>query len=191
MARTVAEFHEIAAGLLTAAKTAHDGERTPDNVTVWRHTAHVLSMYANKEKGADRTATWGAFWSDGIDHVGFTRLLARRTRFARCEADGSAPLYDDSVAEWEFSLAEMIVTGESCNAYAVKMNRTDAIRRLGLEFDVVLNITAAYTGCSHDDIMTALRECDGEAPRYSYGPDGREYAPHPLFELITANRPTL
>lgn len=191
MARTVAEFHEIAATLLVEMKTAHDEMRTPDNVTTWRHAASVLSMYANKEKGADRTATWGAFWADGMDHIGFMRLLARRTRFARCRADGDAPLCDDSVTEWEFSLAEMLVTGESCNAYAAKMNRADAIRRLGLEFDVVVNVTAAYTGRSHGDIMAALRECDGEGPRYSYGPDGREYAPHPLFELITANRPTL
>lgn len=191
MARTVAEFHEIAAALLVEMKTEHDEMRTPDNVTTWRHAAHVLSMYANKEKGADRTATWGAFWSDGIDRIGFVRLLARRTRFARCQADGDAPLCDDSVEEWERLLAHAITAAESAHAFAVKIHKADAARRLGLELDMSLNIAAAYTGCSDDDLRAALRECDGEHPTYTHTPEGRVNNPHPLFELITANRPTL
>lgn len=205
MANTVTEFHEIAARMLAVARAelaarpkpgeiGYLNQASQDATTVWRRTAHLLSDYANKEQSAPTgsdTPGWGAFWGNGADELGFSRLLARRTRFARCDVDGSASLLDDSVIHWEYDLALELVSSESPIVVARKMGSAGTLRRTELEHEVTMNVAAAYTGLPLGDLREALLNNGGELPSYGYRNGGRSYSDHSVFNLITANRPTI
>lgn len=188
MGHTLADWHREAAEMAFGARTAHDrmisngrGREREDAVTVWRRTAHVLNEYANGQPWD----TWEAFWGEAMSRDAYLRLIERRSRFNRCDENGEAVTVRDSVADWERSLAHAITASEKRAAYAHRVGLEEPTRRTELELSVDLSIAAAYTGCSLDDLRTALRDCDGQDPDYG-DPTG-----HPLFELITANRPTV
>lgn len=188
------DWHREAAGMLDGTRSAYDlrtrltdQEQREDAVTVWRHTARLLSEYANGESGS----TWEAFWADAMSRDAYLRLLTDRSRFNRCGSDGDASLSRDSVLGWEFDLTRAITAGHRHAKAARAAGRAEPIRRLTLEFGVAVSVAAAYAGCSRDAILGALDAADGSDPVIVSRHGVREYAPHALRELITANRPSV
>jgi hypothetical protein len=204
--RTVVEFHATLAEMLISAKRQHDGREAAGltaaeragTVDMWRRFAHLAGIYANGAAVRGIRPNWKAFWEDGIDRAGMLRLIARRGRFTRLhETENAAEvLSDDTLDDWECRLAgELVFT---LSLVESPLSRTDAFtsRRVATEHDVTLSVARAYTGLDLATLRRAVREADGVKPVYGYGnlPDGgygRQYRPHALMELITANRPTV
>jgi hypothetical protein len=203
MGQTVKGFHGALADMLIKAKTVHDARPKPgepgylnqasqDAVTIFRRIAHLASGYANGEAKRGIRPTWEAFWRDGIDRRGYVRLLDTRTRFKRCDADGEAATYDDSVTYWEWSLARAVMWTDHLIPEARKTGNPETIARITLDHAVTVRLAAAYTGLDVGDVRRAMAEAEGaevDPPTYHGG--GREYPAHPVFELITAGRPTV
>jgi len=205
MGRTLGEFHGILADHLINARRRYDGRPGPgepgylsdesaDAVTVWRHLAHVANMYANGEDVRGKRPTWEAFWADGMDRAAFLRLIAKRSRITRALANGGdmdVMFVDDSVRYWEYDLALLTMTRVDHVEAARRYGKAEAVRRIGLELEVSLTVAQAYTGVDMATLRRTVRECGDARPTYpGHGPDGRTWEPHPLFDLITANRPT-
>lgn len=207
MGRTLVEFHGLLADMLTDARDKYDARPGPgesgylndasaDAVTAWRHLAHVVDSYAN---GADKRGIrpgWGAFWSDGMDRPALLKLIARRSRITRAVSNGGdmdTMLVDDSVRYWEYGLALSMMTDVDHLLAAHRCKKTEAVRRIGLELALSVTVVAAYTGLDAAEIQKTVEDCGTTRPTYpGHGPDGsRTWEPHPLFDLITANRPTV
>lgn len=208
MGRMVTEFHGLMADLLISARRQHDGRPGPgqpgylgdasaDAVTVWRHAAHVANMYANGAGALGIRPGWAAFWEDGLNRADFLRLMEERSRILRAVDNGGNMdtfLVDDSVRYWEYELATMAVTKADHAAAAERYRKAEAVRRIGLELDVTVTVTEMYTGLDRATILRTLRECGETRPEYPShgGEDGeRVWKAHPLFDMITANRPTV
>ena len=206
MGRTVEEFHGLLADLLINTRRKHDGRPGPgqlgylgdesaDAVTMWRHMAHLAHSYANGAEVRGIRPTWSDLWEDGMDREKFLALITDRSRILRAVKSGGdmdAMLVDDSVRYWEFTLALSTVTDDE-NAESARQNgNREAARRIMLETEIDLAVIRAYTDVDIATLRRTLRECKGERPM-SPGVDGngaRKWEPHPLFDLITANRPT-
>lgn len=207
MGRTVAKFHELLAQLLSNTRRKHDGRPGPgqpgylsdesaDAVTMWRHMAHMAHSYANGADVRGIRPTWSDLWEDGMDREKFLALITERSRILRAVKRGGdmdAMLVDDSVRYWEYDLALFTVTNDECAESARQSGNREAARRLMLETEIDLALIRAYTGVGIATLRRTLRECKGERPTYpGRGRDGsRTWEPHPLFDLITANRPTV
>lgn len=200
MARTVKEFHEIAADLGMSAKRQHDGREAAgltareraQAVNVWRRTAHLLSGYANGADVRGRRPTWSAFWDDGLTRDGILALITERSRFNRCDGDGDAPYADDSVIHWEHGLAGELVFTHGLTESPLARNDLFTQDRVGTEYEVTVSLAVAYTGLDIATVRRAVTRADGNRPAYGYATErgGREYVSHPVFDLIKANRPT-
>lgn len=206
MTRTLVEFHGLLADLLINARRKYDGRPGPgepgylgdesaDAVTLWRHLASTVNGYANGAHVRGIRPTWEAFWADGMDRAKFLKLVARRSRIVRAISNGGdmdTTLVDDSVRYWEYDLALSTVTNDGYAESARRSGNREAARRITLETEVDLTVIQAYTGVDLATLRSTLRECEGKHPAYpGQGPDGsRAWEAHPLFDLITANRPT-
>lgn len=192
MGQTVAQFHETGSELLISAWHQHKGraELIPvdreNAVTVWRHTAHLFSDYAN-----GHGENWSAFWDAGMNREKFRSLLDRRSRFNRCGTDGDAKLYADSILSWEFDLTREVITSQNFAQSAHSVGYEEPARRLGHDHEVGVSVVTAYTGCSLPDVRRALTAGAGGLPERKYQGAKITYTPNPLFDLIRANRPTL
>lgn len=207
MSHTVAEFHGLLADRLVSARRKYDGRPGPgqpgylnaesqDATTAWRHLAHLANGYANGGEKRGIRPTWEAFWADGMDRAAFLRLIERRSRILRAVKNGGdmdTMLVDDSVRYWEYDLALGIMTHIDHVEAARRYNKPEAVRRIGLELDLSMIVAQAYTGLDLATLHRTARECGDVRPTYpGHGPDGsRTWEPHPLFDLITANRPTV
>lgn len=204
--RALAEFHGLLADHLISAYRQHAGRPGPgepgylnvesqDAVTVWRRLAHVVSGYANGADVRGRRPTWEAFWADGMDRDKFLKLIVRRSRIVRALANGGdldTTLVDDSVRYWENSLALSTITDDGHAESARQTGHREAARRLMLETEIDFAVIQAYTGVDIGTLRRTVRECGGKRPTYpgSDGNGSRTWEAHPLFDLITANRPT-
>ena len=205
MARTLAEFHGILADLLTDARRRYDGRPGPGEpgyldiesqnaTTAWRHLAVTVHGYANGAHVRGIRPTWEAFWADGMDRSKFLKLIARRSRIVRAISNGGdmdTTLVDDSVRYWENELATGIMTRVDHVEAARRYNKPDAVRRIGLELELSLTVAQAYTGVDMATLRRTVQGCGDVRPVYpTYDADGnRKWEAHPLFDLITANRP--
>jgi hypothetical protein len=207
MGRTVAEFHGLLADLLINTRRKYDGRPGPgqlgylgqesqDAVTMWRHMAHMAHSYANGADVRGIRPTWSDLWEDGMDREKFLALITERSRILRAVKRGgdmdTMPV-DDSVRYWEFSLALSTVTNDEHAESARRSGNQEATRRIMLETEIDLALIRAYTDVDIATLRRRLRECKGERP-VSPGVDAdgnRKWEPHPLFDLITANRPTV
>ncbi len=201
MARTLEEFHGLLADLLISARRKNDGvpgpgqpgylsDESADAVTMWRHMAHMVSVYANGADVRGVHPTWAAFWEDAPTRDKFLSLVAERSRITRAvsrDGDMDVMYVGDSVRYWEFSLALSTVTNDEHAESARRSGNREATRRIMLETEIDLALIRAYTGVDIATLRRTLRECKGERPvtRAGHGWDA-----HPLFDLITANRPT-
>lgn len=180
------KWHKLAAGQVFDAFVAYneradldDARDREDVVTVWRRVVHLLSHYANGTDGE----TQRAFWRTDGRHVDFLRLIKRRSRFNRCDALGGALLERDRISAWEADLARELMRTDGALALARELGKLEPVRRLSRELEVTFKIIQAYTGCATWEIRAALAECEGARPE-GWCPEG-----HPLFELISTNRP--
>lgn len=198
MGRTLAEFHGLLADYLTSAKRKHDGRPGPGQsgylnqdsqnaVTEWRRLAHLTSGYANGAAVRGIRPTWAAFWADGIDRAGFLRLIASRSRFNRC---GKSSLGEDSVKGWEYSLARSVMGSAEMTETGRKTGNAEIIERLQLDHEVTVRFARAYTGVSLAEFRRIMDERAGENTMMAFAAKVGEYADHPMFDLITNNRPT-
>lgn len=194
------------AEMMMSAKRQHDGREAggltaaerAGTVDLWRRFAHLGAIYANGPAVSGVRPNWTAFWADDLDRNGMLRLIARRGRFTRLHETEAAAgvLMDDTIEDWEYRLTrELIFTFSLTES---PMSRIDAFtsRRITTEYDVTRSVASAYTGLDTVALGQAVREMNGVEPSYGYGDGpggrgGREYAPHVLLELITANRPTV
>lgn len=207
MGRTVAEFHGMLAQLLSNTRRKHDGRPGPgqpgylgqesqDAVTMWRHMAHMAHSYANGADVRGIRPTWSDLWEDGMDREKFLALITERSRILRAVERGGdmdTMLVDDSVRYWEFTLALSTVTNDDHAESARRSGNQEATRRIMLETEIDLALIRAYTDVDIATLRRTLRECGGKRP-VSPGVDAdgnRTWEPHPLFDLITANRPTV
>ena len=207
MGRTVAEFHGMLAQLLSNTRRKHDGRPGPgqpgylgqesqDAVTMWRHMAHMAHSYANGADVRGIRPTWSDLWEDGMDREKFLALITERSRILRAVERGGdmdTMLVDDSVRYWEFTLALSTVTNDDHAESARRSGNQEATRRIMLETEIDLALIRAYTDVDIATLRRTLRECGGKCP-VSPGVDAdgnRTWEPHPLFDLITANRPTV
>lgn len=204
MARTLAEFHGIAADLMISARRQHDGRPGPgepgylnqesqDVVTVMRKTADLISGYANGAAVRGIRPTWEAFWADGMDRAKYLKLIARRSRITRAIADGGdmdARLYDDSVRHWECGLAREVMWSAELIAAARLTGKSETIRRIELDHEVTVNFAVAYTGVSLAEFRRIVNAREGEDVTTAFATEPGKHADHPMAELITANRPT-
>ncbi|AYD81482.1 hypothetical protein SEA_JUSTBECAUSE_327 [Streptomyces phage JustBecause] len=207
MGRTVAEFHGLLADLLINARRKHDGrpglgepgylgQESQDAVTMWRHMAHMAHSYANGADVRGARPTWSDLWEDGMDRGKFLALITERSRILRAVKRGGdmdTTLMDDSVRYWEYSLALSTVTNDDHAESARQSGNREAARRITLETEIDLALIRAYTDVDIATLRRTLRECKSERPTYpGVDADGnRKWEPHPLFDLITANRPTV
>jgi hypothetical protein len=208
MGYTVEKFHGLLADLLISSRRQHDGRPGPgqpgylgdasaDAVTVWRHAAHVANIYANGAGALGIRPGWEAFWEKGMDRAAYLRLLDERSRILRAVQNGGdmdTYLYDDSVRYWEYDLATMAITKADHLAAAERYGKKDAVRRIELEMYVTMTVIVMYTGLDRVTIGRTIRECGETRPEYPThtGTDGaRAWKAHPLFDLITAHRPTV
>jgi hypothetical protein len=207
MGRTVEEFHGLLADLLINTRRKHDGRPGPgqpgylgqesqDAVTMWRHMAHMAHSYANGADVRGIRPTWSDLWEDGMDRGKFLALITERSRILRAVKRGGdmdTMLVDDSVRYWEYSLALSTVTNDEHAESARRNGNREAARRIMLETEIDLALIRAYTDVDIATLRRTLRECKGERPTYpGTDADGnRKWEPHPLFDLITANRPTV
>jgi len=207
MGRTVEEFHGLLADLLSNTRRKHDGRPGPgqpgylsdesaDAVTMWRHMAHMAHSYANGADVRGIRPTGSDLWEDGMDRGKFLALITERSRILRAVKRGGdmdTMLVDDSVRYWEFTLALSTVTNDEHAESARQNGNREAARRIMLETEIDLALIRAYTDVDIATLRRTLRECEGERP-VSPGRNGdgsRKWEPHPLFDLITANRPTV
>jgi hypothetical protein len=206
MGRTVEEFHGLLADLLISTRRKHDGRPGPgqpgylgdesaDAVTMWRHMAHLAHSYANGGDVRGIRPTWSDLWEDGMDRGKFLALITDRSRILRAVKRGGdmdTMLVDDSVRYWEFTLALSTVTDDEHAESARQNGNREAARRIMLETEIDLALIRAYTDVDIATLRRTLRECKGERPMSpGVGGNGaRKWEPHPLFDLITANRPT-
>lgn len=207
MGQTVKDFHAALADMLTEARERYDarpgsgepgylGDAAMDAVTAWRHLASTANGYANGAGVRGIRPTWEAFWTDGMDRAKFLKLVARRSRITRAIANGGdmdTMLIDDSVRYWEYSLALGIMTDIDHVMAAHGYGKAEAVRRIGLELLLSLKVAAAYTGLTVEALREVAESCGTTRPVYpGQGPDGsRAWEPHPLADLIVANRPTV
>ena len=202
MARTLGEFHGLLADLLISARRKNDGvpgpgqpgylgDESADSVTMWRHMAHMVNTYANGADVRGIHPTWAAFWEDNPTREKFLALVTERSRITRAlSRDGNMdPTYvGDSVRYWEFSLALSTVTNDEHAETARRNGNREAARRIMLETEIDLALIRAYTGVDIATLRRTLRDCKGERPM---SPGANGWDAHPLFDLITANRPTV
>lgn len=206
MARTLVEVHGLLADCLISARRKYEGRPGPgqpgylgdesaDAVTLWRHLAHVVSIYANGAGVRGIRPTWEAFWEDGMDRAAFLRLVARRSRIVRAISNGGdmdTTLLDDSVRYWEYELALSALTNDGHAESARQSGNREAARRIMLETETDLAVIQAYAGVDHATLRRTVRDCKGVRPTYPGYRDGaRKWDAHPLLDLITANRPTV
>ncbi len=204
MARTLVEVHGLLADMLISARRKYDGRPGPgelgylgdasaDAVTTWRHLADVVGRYANGAQVRGIRPTWKAFWADGMDRNAYLRLVAGRSRIVRAGDDMDAMLVDDSVRYWEYDLANTIMTKVDHVAAAHRYGKTEAVRRIGLELEVSLAVAQAYTGVDLTTLRRTVLDSGENRPAYPgrAADGGRKWEAHPLFDLITANRPTV
>jgi hypothetical protein len=188
--------------MLIVAKRQHDARPKPgqtgyldqasqDAVTVWRRMAHLVNNYANGAAVRGIRPTWEAFWVDGIDRAGMLALIAERSRFNRCGEDGEARLYDDSVTAWEYRLAREVMWSAELVTAARKGGDAVTVRRIELDHGVAVLLTATYTGLDTPEIRQVVKSRAGEDVTMTFASTSGAYASHPLFDLITANRPTV
>jgi hypothetical protein len=201
MGRSLAEFHELLADHLVSAKRKHDGRPGPGEpgylnqdsqnaVTVWRRFAHLASGYANGADVRGIRPTGEAFWADGVDRDRFLALLSKRSRFNRCDANGEAQFYDDSVRHWECSLARKIMWTAELISAARKTGNSETIKRIELDHEVTVQFARAYTGVSLAEFRRIVNDRAGENVSMAFATEPGKYADHPMVDLITANRPT-
>lgn len=204
MARTLVEFHGIAADLLISAKRQYDGRPKPGETgyldqdsqnatTVWRRTVHLISGYANGTAVRGVHPTPEAFWADGMDRAKFLKLVARRSRIVRAIVNGGdmeARLYDDSVRHWECGLARDVMHSAELIPAAWKTGNRETIRRIELDHEVTVNLAVAYTGVSLAEFRRIVNEREGESSMTAFAHESGKFPDHPMADLITANRPT-
>lgn len=206
MTRSLVEFHGLLADMLTEARERYDarpkagepgylGDASADAVTAWRHLASTVNGYANGAHKRGIRPTWQAFWADGMDRTAFLKLVARRSRIVRAITNGGdmdTMLTDDSVKFWEHDLSLGIMTDVDHLMAAHAYGKAEPVRRISLELALSLQVAAAYTGLTVDALRVVVEGCGKTRPTHP-GHDadgGRAWEPHPLFDLITANRPT-
>lgn len=188
------------------ARTAYDarpkpgesgylGRESAEAVTTWKRLTHIVGIYANGAPIRGVHPGWEAFWADGMDRAAFFKLVARQSRITRALANGGnmdTLLFSDSVRFWEHDLALAAVKDDYYAETARRNGNREAAHRLILETEIDVAVIQMYTGELVGLVREALKASNGEGPKHpGYGPDGsRTWEPHPLFDLITANRPT-
>lgn len=206
MPRTLLDFHGPLADMLVEARGKYDDRPGPgqpgylsdesaDAVTAWRHLAITAHGYANgaSVNGAKRP-TWERFWQEGMDRAAFVKLLARQSRITRAlaaDGDMDTMLLDDSVRYWEYSHALSIMTDMDHAEAARRSGNKEAARRILLEMSLSIAVSAAYTGLDAAHVRETAQKCGTTRPKHpGSAPDGsRVWEPHPLFDLLSANRP--
>lgn len=185
---TVADFEMVLAdGMVSAwanrerTRDLGPGDpRSQDAVTVVRRWGSILTGYCGDRARFGDTRHM-------LTHAGVRDLLRRQSRFTRCDADGTAPMYDDSVALWEFDMCHELIALVRGQARAIELQAVPrTIHRLGRESEITANVLAAYCGSGPFTLLEQARR--EELPWQEAGTHGAESV-SALRDRVRGGRP--